>query len=269
MNKYLGSSFNDYLLEEAKAVSKPKILFYDIETAPNLAYVWGMYEQNVLSYKEEWSLLSFAWKWQDGPPVACLTRQDFKDKTDKSLLKALWKLLNEADIVVAHNGDQFDNKKANARFIAMGFPPVKPYRSVDTKKVAKAHFNFNSNSLDNLGKTLKLGQKAKHEGFELWLGCMANKVSSWKNMIHYNKQDVVLLEKIYNKMLPWINNHPSISKITGRPDGCPKCGSSRLHSRGMRHYSISSFRVYQCKDCKGYVRMRLAEKGNKPKFVNL
>lgn len=250
-------------------MNKPKVLFYDIETCPNLAYVWGMYEQNVIAFKEEWSLLSFAYKWQGDRHVSCLSRRDFKDKTDKSLLKALWTILDEADIVVAHNGDQFDNKKANARFIAAGFGPVTPYKSIDTKKVAKAHFNFNSNSLDNLGKTLKLGEKKKNEGFGLWLGCMANKAKSWTTMIKYNKQDVVLLERIYNKMLPWINNHPNVAQLQKKPDGCPKCGSRRLFNKGLVHFKVSSYRRFICKDCRGYCRIRIAEKGVKPKFVNM
>jgi len=247
---------------------KPKILFYDIETSPNLAYVWGMYEQNVIAYKKEWELLSFAYKWQGESKVTCITRKNQKD--DKTLLLHLHKILSQADIVVAHNGDQFDNKKANARFIIAGLPPVTPYRSIDTKKVAKAHFNFNSNSLDNLGKTLKLGQKAKHEGFDLWLGCMANKPSAWKKMIHYNKQDVVLLEKIYNKMLPFINNHPNVAQIEGKPDGCPKCGkTTTLQSKGFRYTTAGTYRRFHCIGCGGYCRSRLPIKSIKPVIVNL
>ena len=40
----------------------PKILLIDIETAPNLGYIWGKYEQNVIDYKTEWYLLSFCAK---------------------------------------------------------------------------------------------------------------------------------------------------------------------------------------------------------------
>lgn len=247
-----------------------KILFYDIETSPNLAYVWGKYDQNVIDFKKEWEMLSFAYKWQGSDKVTCITRPHFSDPTDKSLVKALWKLLDEADVVIAHNGDQFDNKKTSARFVAHGITPPSPYQSIDTKKVAKSYFNFNSNSLDDLGRTLGLGRKVKHSGFDMWLGCMAGKKSSWKEMAHYNKQDVVLLEKVYIKMRCWINNHPTASAASpDKPPGCPKCGGSRLKSHGFRHLKTQSYQRYVCKDCGGWCRARKAEKGIKPMIVSL
>ena len=34
-----------------------KVLFYDIETAPNLAYVWGQYQQDVVEQHRSWYLM--------------------------------------------------------------------------------------------------------------------------------------------------------------------------------------------------------------------
>lgn len=238
---------------------KPKVLFYDIETQPNIGYVWGMYEQNVLSYVKEWQLLSFAYKWQGEKEVFCITRAG--QKTDKALVKKLWKLLNSADIVIAHNGDEFDNKKASAKFLEYGLTPPSPFQSVDTLKVARRYFKLNSNKLNDLGTTLKVGRKVVHTGFDLWLGCMKNDAKSWATMEKYNKQDVVLLEKVYNKLLPWINTHPNVAFIAGSGDGCPKCGSTKLQSRGFRCTRTSKFQQYQCMSCGGWCRARLAEKG--------
>ena len=40
-----------------------------------------------------------------------------KDKTDdKALMRKLWDLMDEADIVIGHNCDSFDIKKINSRF---------------------------------------------------------------------------------------------------------------------------------------------------------
>lgn len=261
-------------MSKSPKAKEPKILFYDIETSPNLGYIWGKYEQNVLDYKHEWELLSFAYKWKGDKTVKCLTRQDFKnDTTDKSLLQELWQLLNDADIVIAHNGDQFDNKKANARFISAGMIPPAPYQSIDTKKVAKANFMFNSNKLDDLGKLLGVGRKVKHTGFDLWLGCLAGEKKSWATMAKYNKQDVALLERVYNKLLPWINNHPNVAQLTGHGQGCPKCGSTKLKSCGLRYTKASTYRRYRCLDCQGFCRGAKAlpptATRRKPKIVNL
>lgn len=244
---------------------KPKVLFFDIETRPNLAYVWGKYKQNVLSFKEDWSMLSFAYKWQGEREVKCVTAQG--DKTDRKVIKALHALLDKADIVIGHNGDEFDNKKFRARCLVYGIKPPAPYRTVDTLKVAKGRFNFVSNSLNDLGQVLGIGRKLSTGGFDLWLDCMAGKKSAWAKMIKYNKQDVVLLEKVYDRMLPWIDTHPNVAQILDRPSGCPKCGNTSFQARGVRYTKTSSFRRWQCQSCHGYCSSRVAEKTTKPEKV--
>lgn len=232
---------------------KPKILFYDLETSPNLGYVWQKWETNVIEFHTEWEILSVAYKFAGDSSVKCITRQDFKDKTDKSLCKALHKLMAESDIIVAHNGDEFDLKKSNARFIFHGLTPPKIPTTIDTKKVAKRYFNFNSNSLNDLGQYLKLGKKVPTGGFQLWLDCMAGKSAAWKRMADYNKQDVVLLEKIYNKFLPWMQNHPSLSILkNGDKSGCPNCGSLSVQKRGLRATHASIKQQYVCNDCNSW-----------------
>jgi uncharacterized protein YprB with RNaseH-like and TPR domain len=235
-------------------MKKPKILFYDIETSPNLAYVWGKWEQNVIAYDKEWDMLCFAWKWAGDKNVQTAVK---KGKDDRSVVKALWKLFDEADVVIAHNGDKFDQRKATARFIKWKMKPPSPVVSVDTKKVAKRYAAFNSNSLDDLGEHLGLGRKIKHEGFSLWLGCMANKASSWKNMLRYNKQDVVLLEKVYLRLRPWIKNHPNLAYLKGKTAGCPNCGSQRLVSHGLRTTKSSTYRRLRCRSCAAFSKVRL------------
>jgi hypothetical protein len=249
-------------------MNKQKILLFDIETSPSLGYVWGKWEQNVIQFKHEWELLSFAYKWLDKKQVFCLTRQDFDDRTEKSLITALWSLMDQADIIIAHNGDQFDNKKSKAKFIEYGLTPPSPYKTIDTKKVAKSQFMFNSNSLDDLGNLLKVGRKAQTGGFELWLGCMAGKSSSWKLMKQYNKQDVLLLEQVYLKLLPWINNHPNMAQGLNTK-ACPKCGSTRLKSKGLIHTKTNSYRRFLCLGCGGNSRSRTAEFDLSPKIVNI
>lgn len=247
---------------------KVKILLYDIETEPNLGYTWGKYEQNVIQFKNEFKLLSFAYKWLGKKTVHCIARPDFKDKTDKSLVEALWHILDEADIVIAHNGDAFDQKKSNARFLECGLPPPSPYVTIDTKKVAKKYFMFNSNSLNDLGRNLEVGTKFKHQGFDLWLGCMAGKRAAWAIMKKYNKQDVVLLEKVYLKLRPWINGHPNVNADYEKVAYCPKCGGDSLKSCGITRTKTTSYRLYRCNDCKGYCKSRKSQKDSGPLIVN-
>lgn len=119
---------------------KPKVLLFDIETMANLVYVWGKYEQNVIAYERHWYMLTFAYKWLGDKKTYVKSLPDYsmykKDKyNDIELIKDLWKLFDEADIIIAHNGNSFDIKKANARFIKHKLKPPSPYRSVDTIQI--------------------------------------------------------------------------------------------------------------------------------------
>lgn len=251
-------------------MSKAKILIYDIETSPNISYTWAMYEQNVIQFKKEWELLSFSYKWLDEKKVECVTRLDFRDKSDKSITKALWKVLNEANVVVAHNGKAFDNKKAQAKFVEHGLSPVSPFTTVDTREIARAHFKFNSNKLDDLGKLLGVGRKIRiEEGFDLWLKCMDGNKKAFAKMAEYNKQDVVLLEKVYKKLLPWMKTHPNLANLEGRPEACPKCGGLELQSRGTHCNTTTRYQRFQCKSCGGWCRSTTSVPMQKPKAVGI
>lgn len=221
---------------------KPKILLYDIETTPNVSYTWATYEQNVIAFKKEWELASFAYKWLGEKEINCFSQRDL---SEKQVLKKLWNLLDEADAVITHNGDSFDNKKVYAKFVTAGLPPPAPFQSIDTKKIAKSNFKFNTNKLDDLGNVLGVGRKQKHSGFDMWLGCMANKRSSWNEMIKYNKQDVALLERVYMKLRPYTKNHPNLSLLDGKRN-CPVCNGSAIIKKGLSATHRTLKQRYKC-----------------------
>jgi len=228
---------------------KPRILLYDIETRPNLAYVWGKYEQNVLAYKEEWSILSVAWKWLGEKEVNYLGREKSLN-SDKKVTKKIHSLFNQADIVIAHNGDRFDQRKSRARMIANLLPPTKTLTTIDTLKVAKAHFAFNGNGLNDLAEHLGLGKKVKVPGFDLWEGCMRGDAKSWKLMERYNKRDVVLLERVYKRFRPWIVNHPHLGRLLRVASvSCPACGNSRPVKWGIRICTSQVRQRWCCNSC--------------------
>lgn len=260
--------------EVRKFNKKPKILVFDIETSPNLGYVWGKYEQNVIDYVQEWYVMCFCAKWLDKKKMFKVKQNDFKiykkDRTDDyGVIKAMWDLLDEADAVITHNGDKFDIKKMNARFIYHGLTAPSNYKSIDTLKLSRKYFKFNSNKLDDLGEYLKVGRKVKHEGFGLWLKCMNGDKKAWKNMIKYNVQDVLLLEKVYYKFLPWINNHPNFGLYVGKDYVCPNCGSEHIQKRGFHYTKSQIYQRIQCMDCMAWSREVKCEKNiNKPKVTN-
>lgn len=215
---------------------KPKILHIDIETAPTLGWVWGLWEQNVVAVERPWYILSVAWAWNDGP-VKCFGLVDYPQykkskEDDTALMEHIWNLLDTADIVIAHNGDNFDLPKINARFLKHGMLPPEPYKTVDTLKVCRRYFKMDSNRLDSVAKYLAIGSKLPHTGIDLWQGCMRGDTKSWGVMKRYNKHDVVLLREVYKKLLPWITNHPNYN-VYSEENGCPNCGGKKIQRRGF------------------------------------
>ncbi len=247
-----------------KKNKSPKILFFDIETMANLVYVWGKYEQDVIAYKRHWFMLSFAYKWLGEKKTYIRSLPDYKlykkDKiNDIELVKELWNLFNEADIIVAHNGNAFDIKKANARFIKHKLPPPEPYKMIDTKLVAKRYLKMDSNKLDDIGDYFSIGRKINTGGFELWLGCEAGDKKAWKKMCDYNVQDVILLEKVYLEMLPYMTNHPNLALLSGESRACPNCASYNVIKNGIYYSSSTIQQMWKCKDCFSYHRSSFKE----------
>lgn len=220
--------------------------------------MWGKYEQNVLSYEKEREILSFAYTWfGSGDKVICLTREHMS--TDKALVAFLATLLQQADITVAHNGDKFDRKVIKSRMLYWGMKPLKINSSVDTLKVAKSYFSFNGNSLNDLVKHLGIGKKAAHPGFDMWLGCIRGNKKSWARMAYYNKRDVKLLCKLYRRFLPWIENHPSLSRLTNTT-GCPSCFSKKIQKYGLRPTTQGVAQRLACMSCGKHYLTRVLKK---------
>ena len=244
-------------------MNEPNILFFDLETAPNKAYVWSLWnELRSMDYiASQWYVLCWSAKWLGDKEILSAGIESGSDD-DRKIMQKLWKLLDEADIVVAHNGKKFDCRRVNARFIANGMTPSSPYRVVDTLQMAKKHFFFTSNRLNDLGIFLKLGKKVKTGGFELWKKCMEGDRKAWAKMMRYCNQDVKLLEKIYLKLLPFMSGHPNLAVYKDRVV-CGKCGNSRVHYRGFAYTNSCKYRRFRCTKCGGWGRDKKNKLDNK------
>lgn len=245
-------------------MTAPRMLVLDIETAPVLAYVWRTFKENVSwdQISTGWYILSFAAKWLGDPRVVYHDQSRKRNiEDDRGLMKKLHQLLNEADIVIAHNGKKFDVRKIKARFILNGFPPPSPFRVIDTLLEARKEFAFTSNRLIALTDMLvpedKKDDHAAFPGFSLWAECLKGNPKAWEAMETYNKQDVVSLEKLYLRLRAWIEGHPNVATYRDPADiTCPKCGSTRIIKKGHRYTQTGQYIRYLCQACSGWSRGR-------------
>lgn len=235
-----------------------KILVLDIETSPNLAWVWGLWKQNVnlKQLVKSTEMLCYAAKWYGDDEVLF---ESSHQNNKKMMIVKLWGLLNECDAVIHYNGKRFDMPHINREFLEMGLLPPSPYKQIDLIATAKNKFRFPSNKLDYIVQTLGLGAKVSHAGFDLWLGCMAGDDSSWEQMEEYNRGDILITEKLYEKFKPWISGHPNGTLYSGvdKDDEleCPTCGTSNaLRPRGFTVTAMSKFQRYRCNHCGKWIR---------------
>lgn len=248
------------------------ILYYDIETSLQPVAVFSLLHNdyirpdNILS---ERYIISAAWKWGHETKVHAVSVLDDPKRykrnphDDKHVVGKLRDQMLKADVIVHHNGDSFDKPYLNTRAMFHKFPPLPPITAIDTKKVAKANFYLNSNSLNYLGKFLGLGQKI-HTDADLWLRVLSGERKAIEEMVRYNKQDVILLEKVFEKLQPYVTNHFN-RELLGE-EGCPRCGSQNVQSRGYHKALSRVYRRWQCQDCAGWFRSVVNERGVKPKY---
>lgn len=239
----------------------PKIITLDIETSPIIAYVWGLWKQNVGLNQiiRDWSVLSFSAKTLGEDEVRyhdVADQSDYYD--DEAIMALLWHELDEADIVITQNGIRFDHRKINARFLALGMPPPSPYKMVDTKVEAAKHAMFTSNKLEWLAPTLTDERKSSHgkfPGFLLWTECLKGNPEAWAEMREYNPQDVISTEKVYLRLRPYIVGHPNVGAYSESEERqCPNCGSHDVTQRGHRYTQVGKYARFKCGACGAWSR---------------
>jgi len=234
-------------------MTKQKILCLDIETSPSKGYFFGsIWETNIIEVIEHEQILTIAWKWYGDKSVKVRGQNDFKSYkpgvlNDKQLMEFFAPLLDSADIVVAHNGDRFDLTVLNSRLLAHGMKPVHYSKTFDTKKIAKNKFHLPSNKLDDIADFLNIERKISHSGKSMWFGCEKGNKKDWDNMKRYNKRDVVILEKIMTRILPFVKltNQFHSDKICSNPT----CNGTHLTKHSKRMLLKGWKQRYQCQDC--------------------
>lgn len=242
---------------ENKMSDKPKVLVFDIETLPIQAYVWGLWDQNISlnQIKTDWTIAAWAAKWYADPASKTMYMDNSKSKNiqdDKALVMGLSKLLNQADIIITQNGEQFDIKKLNTRAVINKLPPIKPCKSTDILKEGRKVFKFTSHKLAYVSEVLndkykKLEHK-EYPGFDLWKAILNGDQKAWTVMKKYCIHDVLSTEEAYSKIQGWIKTQNMASYLDGTNIRC-KCGSGSVERRGYTYTDTAKYQRYQCVTC--------------------
>ena len=258
----------DEILDEHRAIPL-RVLFFDVETSPLLSYHWRVWKENIApsQIERESFLLTWAARWQGQKRILSdlLTGDEARSQDDGRIVESLAKLVRTADVIVAHNVDRFDHPVLNTRLLQLGLEPLPPVRTLDTLKIAKKSFKKTFNRLSYLADSL--GIEAKHPmEFEDWRQACAGNVTALKKMRAYCRQDIEVLEAVFDRMRPYAKGMPRLVEATHEMQrACPHCGAGfdAMKPSGTHRTNASNFQRYRCDECGKYARTRSAARGTK------
>lgn len=222
----------------------PRILTVDIETAPALARVWGLWDQNIAPSQivEPSRVLCFAAKWFHEKRV--LFGSEFHDGR-REFLEFAWRLFDEADCVVTYNGVKFDVPHLQREWMLLGFGPPSPWVDVDLLKVFRSRAKFMSNKLGFITESLGLDSKLETGGQELWNRVLAGDEKAWQKFKRYNVNDVVITEQLFIQVKSWVKG-PHFGLLAGDPAACHSCGSPDLVPAGFVYSRVARYPKLVC-----------------------
>lgn len=227
-----------------------KILTIDIERLPGTVEIFDQRTRGFIPVTQ-WtslpSLLCMAANWYHTSTIDF--RAAWIDHAD--MVKWAWDLYNRADIVVGYNHIGFDNKHLQSEWLLAGMPAPSPWKNVDLYKINKDKFGFESKSLSHLLSRLDLAGKTGKYDAARGRAAMAGDVKAQRLMRLYNQGDVRATKAAYDRLRPWIANHPHIGDASVR---CNACGSGDLERNGWTRVIAYDYALYRCKACGANVR---------------
>lgn len=243
--------------------TKPKkILVYDVErsTMDLLIRTYDLKNhQRYFNHRDivrDWVMLGAAWKFLGDDKISCVSVSHRDPFNDYEPVKRLHAALSSADVLIGHNADRFDIRVFNTRAIMYDLPPIEKKLQIDTLKLSRKYFYFSSNSLSFICNRLDLGGKDEQPD---WEAILAGDKHALAFMRDYNRNDVILTEKLYLRIRGYHHTHPDISSVTRDIEGCaiikcPRCDSADVikYSRRavIRAGQAAGYKQrYLCKDC--------------------
>lgn len=288
MQRYLKKQSSEVEVSNKPVLSMPNICYLDIEKSFNISGHWGAFKQNIFQSSKfrESHILSYCYAFNDDKEIkgSVLNAKELQEdfiKTvlsenphttiDELLVLELWSLFNNSDVIVAYNGRGFDVKEVNARFLQYGLPNPAPYKVIDPLQIVKEKFRLPFKSLKYVAEFLGVEQKLENEGNKLWKKASVGDEQALKDMLEYNKGDIVTLREVYKRLQGWSNNGTNLSLYSEHGALCPNCSSDKIEPLdGKYSYTAQrKYSVYRCTNCYAILRSNKAEQEVKNSLVRV
>lgn len=230
-------------------------LFLDIETAPHVAYVWKLFDENISVDQliTPTRTICVAWKF-DGDESTSFAAE-WQKGGHRKMIQRVHKAVDEADAIVHYNGTSFDEPHLSREFLEQGFaPPTRP-QTIDLYNTIRRRFRFASGKLAHVANVLEIREGKIKTDFTLWSRVLNGNSAARAEMEKYNREDVELMVSLYDLLLPWIDRHPNVGLYEDDElIRCTRCGGEDLFKAGFVRTGAGKFQRYQCKNCNSYSR---------------
>ncbi len=233
-------------------IVKPKTLIFDIETSPCVGWFWNLGKQYIQSNQliSSGKIICISYRFNSWPEGKVKNLRWSSEQSDEQLVKEFSKIAETADLLVGHNGDNFDIKWINARLAYYKQPTLRNCISEDTLKLARKQFRLPSFKLEFLCMYFDVGRKRPTTS-KLWEKVVFNKdQKALKEMVLYCNQDVLILDKLYDRLYPYVNHRTNVALLQKDIKACPECGGNKLTKDGFKFTRVGKYQRFSCSKCK-------------------
>lgn len=221
----------------------PRIIAWDLETTDLNANIGHV--------------LCVGWKVIGQKKVNLVKIDEFQlfdsDPTDDyAVVKEAGEVLRNADGFITWYGGGFDIPFLNSRLLYHNLPPLPPMTSsthIDGWRIARYKLKLNSNRLATVSTFFGVEEKTVIS-WRKWERAAAGHRPSLRYVFDHCRQDIIVLEQVYEKIKILWPQHMNVNVITDRKNACPSCGKKNNFRKGGRNIAAVGWsQRYQCKSC--------------------
>lgn len=193
-----------------------------------------------------------AWKWYDAPDVEFAAEWNVGGYD--GFMRTVWDVFDRADLIIGHNAERFDAKHLMGGWAEMGLPAPSPYKVIDTLKIARGSFAYESNTLDALNKRLGIDAKTDKYSVEVARAAVNGDKEAQARIEGYNRGDIIASEALFDRLRPYAKGIPHLGMWTDDALACPSCGSTMTATGKTVHANVQKYEHLHCPNCGSHAR---------------
>ena len=202
---------------------------------------------------KEWPrTICAAWKWYDEEDVEFAA--EWQVGGYDGFMRAVWEVFDRADLIIGHNADRFDARHLMGGWAEMGLPAPSPYKVIDTLKIARGTFAYESNTLDALNKRLGIDAKTDKYDSRVAKAAVAGDKEAQDRIRFYNMGDIAASEALFDRLRPYARNIPHLGMWTDDEMACPSCGHTMTATGRTVHANVQKYEHLRCDNCGAHAR---------------